>query len=520
MIGLPRRIVALIITFITTLLTLSVFFYLSITPSAEFEYQDAEFSINRYTDESSLHGLWGLKRPHLQLEGWKEWIGLSRPRDRAKEARDIRDLSDLFYERFPLDDKRAARGMNRPALERLAHCIETNTCGRDEEKVVLLASFHFNNAITGGTSGEDIWARSTLEALHSLNYTLLYSFGPMDTLTLYQGLQDKVKTIIWEGAELKKCLARNETNWESLENDHTPGTFQNQTAQPRFGCFRRPGFEEGIPPEKSFTFHFWSGPENPLGGEFTLSPEDYKSWNKGVGNHYLGYSLETRCKAIPLPTHKEHRGMALGKYAKYFNTSSRDWVWGKEDILRQAILDMPHSNKGEKFEMIATGGHDDGRTGAHELMYKGIRNMGGLPQDEWYQTVAASKFLLGVGRPLMSPSPYDALCLGVPFINPITWWNREEPEDWSRWITQHDALRPYGPPYVYHVQKENHEQLEEAMKAAMDNPIDRFIPPPMTVKAVRERHRKLVETDWTPSAKAAVRALWTDKGKEFPYLLH
>nr|XP_019012094.1 uncharacterized protein I206_02933 [Kwoniella pini CBS 10737]OCF50875.1 hypothetical protein I206_02933 [Kwoniella pini CBS 10737] len=403
--------------------------------------------------------------------------------------------------------------MNRPALERLAHCIETNTCGKDEEKVVLLASFHFNNAIHGGTSGEDIWARSTLEAFHSLNYTLLYSFGPMDTLTLYQGLKDKVQTILWEGGELKRCLARNETNWETLENDFTPGTFQNTTSN-RFGCIKRLGYEEGIPIEKSFTFHFWSGPENPLGRQFTLSPEDYAKWNNGVGNHYLGYSLETKCRAIPLPSKKEHRGMVLGKYAKYFDVTSLDWTWGTKDVLGKAISAMPDEINGEKFEMIATGGHDDQRTGEHELMYKGIRNLGGLPQHEWYQTLAASKFLLGVGKPRMSPSPYDALCFGVPFINPISWWERSDPDKRSRWITQHDALRPYGPPYVYHVQKENLEQLEEAMKAAIANPIDRFIPPPMTAKAVQQRHRTLVETDWTAVAKASVKDLWTDKGKE------
>ncbi|KAK6907327.1 hypothetical protein I203_101319 [Kwoniella mangroviensis CBS 8507] len=520
------RIIALVITFFTTLFTLSVFFYLSVIPSESLEsdYYSDEFS---GSDHYQYHhggeaGFWG-NYNKANLEEWKIWLGLSDGRDRKTEARKIRQLGELFHQRFNITEGRFARTLNAPALERLAHCIETNTCGKDEEKVVILASFHFNNAMTGGTSGEDIWAKSTLDAFTSLNYTLLYTFESMDTLTLYQGLSDKVQTILWEGNQLDACVKRNSTNWETYENDHTSGKFQNASSisLKRFGCIKTTDYQEGVPLEKSFTFHFWQGPANPLGRQFTLSPENYTLFNKGgEGNHYLGYSIESRCKAVSLPSSRHHRGMALGKYANYFNTSSSEWVWGKEDILGKAISSMPASEEtGEKFEMIATGGHDDDKTGKHEDMYKGITNLGKLPQQEWYQTLASSKFLLGVGKPNMSPSPYDALCFGVPFINPIMSWNHSDPEDWTKWHTQHDALRPYGAPYVYHVQKENGDQLREAMQAALDNPITSYIPPPMTKESVKQRHRTLVETDWKPFAMAAVKSLYTDKDKEFPYLI-
>ncbi|WWC87869.1 uncharacterized protein L201_002767 [Kwoniella dendrophila CBS 6074] len=523
------RITAVIITFFTTLFTLSVFFYLSITPSSEFslDQQEDQFSIHHYQDEGNLNIFESLKKPNLDLtlEGWKTWLGLNDGRNRKQESRDIRKLISVFNERFPTDDEKpSTRSLNSPTLERLAHCIETKSCGEGEETVVILASFHFNNAYYGATNGEDIWARSSLEAFHSLNYTLLYTFSAMDTLTIYQGLKDKVKTILWEGSELKKCLARNQSNWEDLEVSHTPGTFQNQSKdENQFGCIRKPDYPQGIPLEKSFTFHFWSGPENPLGRHFTLSPENYAMWNGGKGNHYLGYSIETKCKAINLPSSRKHRGMVLGKYAQYFNMSSSEWAWGKEDALGKSINAMPEmlneeTNQEEKFEMIATGGHDDNE-GHHEDMYKGIKNLGSLPQHEWYQTLASSKFLLGVGKPRMSPSPYDALCFGVPFINPVMRWNKENPSDWTEWYAQHDALRPYGPPYVYHVQKENQTQLENAMKAAIENPIQSFIPPPMSKESVRIRHQTLVETDWKPWAIAAVKELWTGQDKEFPYLI-
>ena len=30
-------------------------------------------------------------------------------------------------------------------------------------------------------------------------------------------------------------------------------------------------------------------------------------------------------------------------------------------------------------------------------------------------------------------------------------WDENDPEDWTRWETQHNGLREIRPPYVYHV---------------------------------------------------------------------
>jgi hypothetical protein len=39
--------------------------------------------------------------------------------------------------------------------------------------------------------------------------------------------------------------------------------------------------------------------------------------------------------------------------------------------------------------------------------------------ERWLEEVRMSKVMLGVGNPWWSPSPYHALCAGVPFINPV-----------------------------------------------------------------------------------------------------
>ncbi len=48
-----------------------------------------------------------------------------------------------------------------------------------------------------------------------------------------------------------------------------------------------------------------------------------------------------------------------------------------------------------------------------------VINLGRLNQTEFMQQVGMSRVMVGVGGPWWSPSPYNALCQGVPFINPV-----------------------------------------------------------------------------------------------------
>lgn len=128
-----------------------------------------------------------------------------------------------------------------------------------------------------------------MDAFHSLNYTLLYAYGHMDTLIFYQTMPDLVKVIIWESKDFQDCMKRNEANHVDLEEDFAKGTWQTGTK----GCIKKEGFEEGIPVWKSFLFHFWGDNRSPLGPQWTLSPIDYAAAaGKGKdANQYLGKFL-------------------------------------------------------------------------------------------------------------------------------------------------------------------------------------------------------------------------------------
>jgi DNA mismatch repair protein MSH3 len=127
-------------------------------------------------------------------------------------------------------------------------------------------------------------ASSTIEALQSLNYTLLWSNGVMDTLLMYEHIPDLVRVIIWEGSWFEKCMWRTNETYLDSETDRAPGTWQ----MGEKACIKSERYPQGIPVWKSFAFHFWKSAVGPLGHTWTLAPEDFAGLNGGYGNQFLG----------------------------------------------------------------------------------------------------------------------------------------------------------------------------------------------------------------------------------------
>jgi len=63
---------------------------------------------------------------------------------------------------------------------------------------------------------------------------------------------------------------------------------------------------------------------------------------------------------------------------------------------------------------------EDRQNGVVNLISRKEGKGGKLNSTEWRWEVARSKVMIGMGSPWWSPSPYYALCLGVPFINPVS----------------------------------------------------------------------------------------------------
>ena len=97
--------------------------------------------------------------------------------------------------------------------------------------------------------------------------------------------------------------------------------------------------------------------------------------------------------------------------------------------------------------------------------YENYVSMG---QAEFMEKLGQSRVVIGMGKPLMwvlrilelqvddvrfasSPTPWNALCLGVPFINVVFSWDPQNPDDSTRWRSQHATAALLPKPYVYNV---------------------------------------------------------------------
>ncbi|KAK7024999.1 hypothetical protein R3P38DRAFT_3533140 [Favolaschia claudopus] len=378
---------------------------------------------------------------------------------------------------------------NQRGMHALFRCIEGGNCQQNQTKVILISSNDFISPLQGGyIGGEAIWAMSTLKAIKNLGYTPLFAATMEAAAHFHQLLGPFIKIILVSHAQNLYC------------HSHPPCT---KTAH-------NPG---GIPSWKLLTQHFWADGANinPLGAQWTLSPEDYRPRRNTT---YLGYSVEPQCTKYPFIPHSQ-RGQEkapqvyiLAKYLKFFNPALRP-AWTPE------IFDAAANETGARFLMAAR--HlpeesDEQRARSRNGVAKSIENTleGRLDEEvptqkEFYGMLGRSVALVGMGNPMLSPTPYDALCLGVPFINPILNWDRTNPSDRSRWRTQHDGLKDLSPPYVYNVRIGDQKGFTRAIRQATENPIERYVLERIKLSSVEERLGRIVEWDWRSEAAMIMR---------------
>lgn len=222
--------------------------------------------------------------------------------------------------------ERKSRHDNWDALDRLAGCLETNTCTQSERKVLLLSSYHFGRSEAGLNGGEEVWARSMIAAFHHLNYTILYTWGSMDTLFIYQSIPGMVTAVLWEQGEYRRCDQRNESNYlEFDKQENQPSPWQTGT----HACVQSEQFPHGIPHWKNFQFYFWADTYVPLGGRWILAPEDYDTFRGDTPGHtYLG-ELDRRSgvveRVLVAPRHVQSDGRGCGGWG----VGARSWFWGQ-----------------------------------------------------------------------------------------------------------------------------------------------------------------------------------------------
>ncbi|KAG9009926.1 hypothetical protein FRB90_008066 [Tulasnella sp. 427] len=228
-----------------------------------------------------------------------------------------------------------------------------------------------------------------------------------------------------------------------------------------------------------------------------LMPDPAVTWKGDVmapyeypDHYYLGYALDHHCEKNPLvaPELKKDYAFILSKRLSYYYSNP-------------AFLPETWSGVSQSIGMEMVSVAYDDTKGEH-VMPEGVRTLGRLSREDFYVMLGSSRAMIGNGNPVLSPSPFDALCIGVPFIHPYdpTRTKTLQPQGWDRFHTgvfQHGALLDLAPPYVYHIPRRNVTALSEALLAAKANPIGRSLPEKYKMASLMQRVKNLVEdTDW------------------------
>ncbi|KAJ6516354.1 hypothetical protein C8R45DRAFT_811595 [Mycena sanguinolenta] len=364
------------------------------------------------------------------------------------------------------------------AFRRLRSCLATSSCLESQEKVIIVESMYFRNQLRGDVGGEEIYAHSTIAAMVNLGYTVLYVESLREAVQVYRLLPELVKIVIVDDWKSFTCWKDKE---ECLRNEQNP---------------------TGIPGYKLLSFYFWPFPRHPLGPRWILSPEPYRlqTTSESLGNNtYLGYSIEDSCRQQRYLTFHERpsppRAWLLAKLLSYFiQAKNPHRAWSKYD------LDAVVEETGVQLMMAASSAantSDDDLELALALpdQYRSF-NLGRIQQSLFMEKIAESKVVIGMGLPLISPTPWNALCLGVPYINPVYQWDPKNPEDPSKWRSQHPIAALLPEPYVYNVRKGDRRGLISAVKKAVTNPIASYVPERMRLKSIEKRMVEIVDTDW------------------------
>jgi hypothetical protein len=167
-------------------------------------------------------------------------------------------------------------------------------------------------------------------------------------------------------------------------------------------------------------------------------------------NSFLGFYIkDADVKRDVAPVKKLQRGIIWGKDPKHFE--------GKEGALRRVAA---------KCELVST-------STRQIFQHENVRWQGHKSKEEWHQLLASSKFLLGLGDPLLGPSAIDAIANGCVYINPIY---RSPVRDVFE--SQHPyADKKIGHPHVcsYHVG--NDDELLKCVDFALNTELSPYLPP-------------------------------------------
>ncbi|ORY24886.1 hypothetical protein BCR39DRAFT_561348 [Naematelia encephala] len=394
------------------------------------------------------------------------------------------------------------REINHRNLRDLHSCLALRRCGKNQKKVVLFAENYFRDSMRlerrrtclGTVNGK--FQSGAFERPNGSRKKQCGKWGTLtwcrliQTLEQYRMFPDMVKVVIGAGClEAEGCIM----------------TEENPTGIPRWKS------------DFDMTFFPWGGNTENIGWEWAVHAERWGEKDPTHETlHYIGYSMDDQCQAVTFVPHDERPMSAwfYSKQATYFYSDHPEFGWNRSyfELATEALKDHNLEFRGAyQIDYTFLPASLSERIAERPMEpIPGVTNLGKIGPELFTEELAKSRVLVGIGQPWLAPSPYLGLCLGIPFLNVVKYWDADNPDDRTKWMSQHDVLMGLEPPYVYNVKAGDYDGFVAAIEAAITTPTPPYEDPEMTEEAVRERMRNLIERDW----KALAAERWNEMSEQ------
>jgi hypothetical protein len=193
-------------------------------------------------------------------------------------------------------------------------------------------------------------------------------------------------------------------------------------------------------------------------------------WNSFLGFYLEDPELERKKKgdsSLPSPLRLQ-QGVVWGKDVKHFE--------GKVPMLQLLLTQGIH------LASTAT---------APLFQHPNMKWLGHRTPQQWTALLRSSKFLLGLGDPLLGPSAIEAIAAGCVYINPI-YTDSSQVKNGMK--SQHAwAAEKLGAPYVCSYLQSSAEELQRCITTALKSDLSPRVPLEFSKDAHRERVRRIFD---------------------------
>jgi hypothetical protein len=203
----------------------------------------------------------------------------------------------------------------------------------------------------------------------------------------------------------------------------------------------------------------------PMKDRLTVPPQRFLTAFGSADNTFLGYIMRNHSAAGKAV--KQQQGVIWGKDVKHFV--------GAENALKAIARDV-------RLVSTAT---------TPVFTHSNIQWLGHQTAQSWLQLLSQSRFMVGLGNPILGPSAIDAISVGCMFLNPV--YAKPVSHNGYVYTSQHPYAEKIGPPYVCNYAQHSESQLRACIEKALSTELQPWVPADFTLEAHIARVKRIFD---------------------------